>query len=88
MLKRILAKQNFVLKMYTFSYTTPRLGWCSRLREIEFLAPSKKRKAVKVLDDKSTEQKGTNENCCSEDGTVYKMKRSKLEDTENVGQYI
>ena len=46
-------------------------------------------KVFKVLDDKPMEHKGQKRKLLlTEDGTVYKVKRTKLENTINPGQYV
>ncbi len=53
------------------------------------LPAEKKRSAVKVLDVKSVENKEHKRKLLlTEDGTVYKVKRSKLEDNVKPGQYV
>ena len=56
---------------------------------VALLAPSKKCKAVKVLGVNSIEHKGQKRKLLlTEDGVVYNIKRSKLEDTVKTGQYV
>ena len=48
-----------------------------------------KAKAIKVLDVKPIEHKGQKRKLVlTEDGNVYKVKRSKLEDNAKAGQYV
>ena len=50
---------------------------------------NKKRNAVKVLDVKSVEHKGQKRKLLlAEDGTVYKVKRSRMENNVEAGQYV
>ena len=50
---------------------------------------NKKRNAVKVLDVKSVEHKGQKRKLLlAEDGTVYKVKRSGMENNVEAGQYV
>ena len=56
--------------------------------KVPLLPANKKRNAVKVLDVKSVEHKGQKRKLLlAEDGTVYKVKRSKLNIVE-AGQYV
>ena len=53
------------------------------------LPANKKRNAVKVLDEKSVEHKGQKRKLLlTEDGTVYKVKRSKLENNVEAVKYV
>jgi len=53
------------------------------------LPAKKKRNALKVLDAKSVEHKGHKRKLLlTEDGTVYKVKRSKLENNVEAGHYV
>ena len=57
--------------------------------KVSLLPPRKKRTAKKVLDFKPVEHKGQKRKLVLiDDGTVYKFKRSKLEDSVEVGQYV
>ena len=57
--------------------------------KVPLLPANKKRNAVKVLDVKSVEHKGQKRKLLlTEDGTVYKVKRSKLENNVEAGQYV
>ena len=57
--------------------------------KVPLLPAEKKRSAVKVLDVKSVENKEHKRKLLlTEDGTVYKVKRSKLEDNVKPGQYV
>ena len=53
------------------------------------LPANKKRNAVKVVDAKSVEHKGVKlKLLLAEDGTVYKVKRSRMENNVEAGQYM
>ena len=53
------------------------------------LPANKKRNAVKVVDVKSVEHKGVKRKLLlAEDGTVYKVKRSRMENNVEAGQYM
>ena len=53
------------------------------------LPTNKKRNAVKVLDVKSVEHKGQKRKLLlAEDGKVYKVKRSRMENNVEAGQYV
>ena len=53
------------------------------------LPASNKRSVLKVLDVKSVEHKGVNRKLLlAEDGTVYKVKRSKMENNVEARQYV
>ena len=57
--------------------------------KVPLLPANKKRNAVKVLDVKSVEHKEQKRKLLlTEDGTVYKVKRSKLENNVEAGQYV
>ena len=57
--------------------------------KVPLLPANKKRNAVKVLHVKSVEHKGQKRKLLlAEDGTVYKVKRSKLENIVEAGQYV
>ena len=57
--------------------------------KVPLLPVNKKRNAVKVLDVKSVEHKGVKRKLLlAEDGTVYKVKCSKLENNVEAGQYV
>jgi hypothetical protein len=56
---------------------------------VPLLPASNKRKKLKVLDVKPVEHKGQKRKLVlTENGTVYKVKRSKLEDNVKAGQYV
>ena len=58
-------------------------------KKVPLLPANKKRNAVKVLDVKSVEHKGQKRKLLlTEDGTVYKVKRSKLENNVEAGKYV
>ena len=63
---------------------------CTRLRKkVPLLPASNKRKVFKVLDVKPVEHKGQKRKLVlTEDGIVYKVKRSKLENNVKAGQYV
>ena len=53
------------------------------------LPANKKKDVLKVLDAKSVEHKGQKRKLLlAEDGTVYKVKRSKMENSVEAGQYV
>ena len=57
--------------------------------KVPLLPANKKRNAVKVLDVKSVEHKGVKRKLLlAEDGTVYKVKRSRMENNVEAGQYV
>ena len=57
--------------------------------EVPLLPAKKKRNALKVLDVKPVEHKGQKRKLLlTEDGTVYKVKRSKLENNVEAGRYV
>ena len=57
--------------------------------KVPLLPANKKRKAIKVLDVNPIGHKGQKRKLLlTEDGTVYKVKRSKLENTVKSGQYV
>ena len=57
--------------------------------EVPLLPAKKKRSALKVLDVKSVEHRGQKRKLqLAEDGTVYKVKRSKMENNVEAGQYV
>ena len=57
--------------------------------KVPLLPANKKRKVFKVLDVKPVEHKGQKRKLVlTEDGTVYKVKRSKLENSVKAGQYV
>ena len=57
--------------------------------KVPLLPANKKRNSVKVLDVKSVEHKGQKRKLLlTVDGTVYKVKRSKLENNVEAGQYV
>jgi hypothetical protein len=65
--------------------------WAGALdyEKVPLLPASKKRKAIKVLDVKPIEHKGQKRKLVlAADGNVYKVKRSKLENTVKGGQYV
>jgi hypothetical protein len=56
---------------------------------VPLLPASNKREKLKVLDVKPVEHKGQKRKLVlTENGTVYKVKRSKLEDNVKAGQYV
>lgn len=58
-------------------------------RKIYLLPAEKKRSAVKLLEVKYVENKGQKRKLLlTEDGTVYKVKRSKQENSVKTRQYI
>ena len=78
-------------KMFAVCKIIQRGDWTGVLDydKVSLLAPSMKRKAFKVLDVKTIEHKGQRRKLLlTENGTVYKIKRSKLEYTVKAGQYI
>ena len=57
--------------------------------EVPLLPAKKKRNALKVLDVNPVEHKGQKRKLLlAEDGTVYKVKRSKMENNVEAGQYV
>ena len=57
--------------------------------KVPLFPANKKRNTVKVLDVKSVEHKGQKRKLLlAEDGTVYKVKRSKMENNVEAGQYV
>ena len=57
--------------------------------EVPLLPAKKKHNALKVLDVKPVEHKGQKRKLLlAEDGTVYKVKRSKMENNVEAGQYV
>ena len=57
--------------------------------KVPLLPTNKKRNAVKVLDVKSVEHKGQKRKfLLAEDGKVYKVKRSRMENNVEAGQYV
>ena len=57
--------------------------------EVPLLPAKKKRSALKVLDVKPVEHKGVKRKLLlAEDGTVYKVKRSRMENNVEAGQYV
>ena len=57
--------------------------------EVPLFPAKKKRSALKVLDVKSVEHKGQKRKLLlAEDETVYKVKRSKMENNVEAGQYV
>jgi hypothetical protein len=68
------------------------LVWRARLRKGTVVASKKEAKSakvVKVLDVKPIEHNGQKRKLVlTEEGTVYKVKRSKLENSVKAGQYV
>ena len=57
--------------------------------KVRLLPPKKKRGVIKVMDIKSGEHKAHKRKLLLvEDGTIYKVKRSKLENTVELEQYV
>ena len=57
--------------------------------KVTLLPPNNKRKSVKVLDVQSVEHKGKKRKLVLvEDGTVFNIKRSRLEDSVQAGHFI
>ena len=57
--------------------------------EVPLLPAKKKRSALKVLDVKSVEHRVQKRKLLlAEDGTVYKVKRSRMENNVEAGQYV
>jgi hypothetical protein len=57
--------------------------------KVRLLPANKKCKVFKVLDFKPKERKGQKRKLVlTEDGTVYKVKRSELENNVKAGQYV
>ena len=57
--------------------------------KVPLLPPKKKSGVLKVLDVKPVEYKGVKRKLLlAEDGTVYKVKRSRMENNVEPGQYV
>ena len=57
--------------------------------KVPLLLASNKRSVLKVLDVKPVEHKGQKRKLVlTENGTVYKVKRSKMENNVEAGQYV
>ena len=57
--------------------------------KVPLLPPKKKRGVLKVLNVKSVEHKGVKRKLLlAEDGTVYKVKRSRMEKSVEAGQCV
>ena len=56
--------------------------------EVPLLPAKKKRSALKVLDVKPVEHKGVKRKLLLAEGTVYKVKRSRMENNVEAGQYV
>ena len=75
------------------SSTKKRFAICKVIRhgdwDVPLLPPRKKRTVTKVLNVEPVEHKGQERKLVlTDDGTVYKLKRSKLEDTVEAGQNV
>ena len=78
-------------KKFALCKVVQKRDWTGLLdyEKVPLLPANKKRNAVKVLDVKSVEHKGQKRKLLlTEDGTVYKVKRSKLENNVEAGQYV
>ena len=93
MCKIVISKTNLspTRKKFAVCKVVQKGDWTGLLdyEKVPLLPANKKRNAVKVLDVKSVEHKGRKcKLLLAEDGTVYKVKRSKLENIVEAGQYV
>ena len=82
---------NSTKRKFTICNVEQRGNWAGVLdyEKVPLLPASNKRKVFKVLDVKPVEHKGQKRNLAlTEDGTVYKVKRSKLENNVKARQYV
>ena len=78
-------------KKFAICKVVQRGNWAGVLdyKKVPLLPANKKRKAMKILDVKPVEHKGEKRKLLpTEDGSVYKVKRSKLENNVKTGQHV